>query len=518
MKSKTLFKGAVLLIICNLIGKALGAVYRIPLARILGGEGMGQYQLAFPLYCLILTISTSGIPVAISKLVAEFNISHRYKDIKKLLWISVGVLTGVSLLGAAVIVFGARLIASLQGNPTTYICYYAIAPAVLFVGVLSAFRGYFQGNLLMFPTAISGVIEQTFKMLFGLYFARKLSVLGTEYAVFGALLGISLSEFIAFVFLIVCYFVYSKKHKNTSDLQPAKFKFLTRQLLSLAVPITLGGLINPITTMVDSLLSVNILMGVGYSSSRATMMLGIQSGVVDPLVNLPVIIAISLGAVLLPNLSSLKAENKSENIKEIIEKCFQITLSISIVSAICFIIFGNQILSFLYGGSFDQVELVLGLKLMMLASANIIFLSLVQISTSILQGLGYSKYPVKTLFIGCLIKIFFNVILLRVPALNIQGAVISGGICYFVVMLLNYNKIHKLTGATIKDSYFYVSIQACFVSLFAYFSNEIFQMAFSSTLSLFFAGSLAVLVFALTYYFFFLNNRSKLQVLSKKTN
>jgi stage V sporulation protein B len=509
MKTKPIIKGALVLIICSLIGKVLGAVYRIPLARILGGVGMGQYQLTFPLYCLILTVSTSGIPVAISKLVAEFKAQKRFYDSKRLLWLSVFILTIISLLGAGLIVLGAKTISAFQGNPSVYVCYYGIAPAIVFVGVLSAFRGYFQGNLIMFPTAISGLVEQIFKMIFGLALAVKFSVYGTEYAVLGALVGVSISEFVAFVFLFVCYLCHLKKNKVVSSLPKSSFKFLARQLASLAVPITLGGLISPLSSMVDSLFAVNLLMSSGFSNSAATMMLGIQSGVVEPLVNLPVVISVSLGTVLLPNLSALCAEKNEEKIKQMIEKSYQISLSISIVCAICYVIFGSQILSFLYGGSFSSYELFLAEKLLMLASLNIMFLSIVQVSSSVLQGLGHSKYTVKTLFVGCVIKVAINFVLLQIPSINIMGAVISGGVCYFVIMMLNYVKVKKLTGVSIKNSYFYVSIQACFVSLFAYFSNTLFQMVFNGMMSMICAGLIAVFVFAITYYVFFMRKNEK---------
>ncbi len=504
MAKNGFIKGAMLLIIFNLVGKIIGAVYRIPLANIVGSVGMGKYQLAFPLYCLILTISTSGIPVAISKLVAEYNSKNRFKDSKRLLRISILILTVISAIGMIVVIFGAKFIAKIQGNASNYICYYGIAPAILFVGVLSAFRGYFQGNLLMFPTAFSGFIEQVFKMVCGLYLAKRLIVYGTEFAVLGALIGISISELFAFIFLLFCYIFYSRKHNHMQEISMLSYRHLTKNLINISVPVTLGGLITPVTSMIDSLLVVNILMYRGFSNSNATMLLGIQSGVVEPLINLPVVIAISLSTVLLPNLSSLLAKNSKTEIKNLIERAYQICLSIAITCAICFVIFGGQILSFLYGRSFDPNELGIAIKLLFLGSLNIIFLSLVQVTASVLQGMNKQKYPVKSLLIGCSIKIVLDVVLLLIQPINIMGAVISGGVCYLVVFMLNYNMVKKLTGATLSNSFFYVSIQACFVCMFAYFSNLLFKMVFSEMIAMFIAGILAVLVFATTFYVFFM--------------
>ncbi len=527
MKNKVFFKGAAILIICNLIGKVLGAVYRIPLARIIGGVGMGQYQLVFPLYCLILTISTSGIPIAISKLVSEYNAGGRFKDSKKLLKISLIWLTGISILGAAVIIFGAKLISGLQGNPDAYVCYYGIAPAIVFVGLLSAFRGYFQGNLLMFPTAISSLIEQLVKMVLGLYFATKLSVFGVQYAVLGALAGISISEFVSCLFLIICYFAISKIRKRQSVDDSYTNKFLTKRLFSLSVPITLGGLISPITSIVDSLLVVNLLMFTGLSSVSATMLLGIQAGVVEPLINLPVVIAVSISTVLLPNLSSLSAkskiegENADDKIKNLIEKSYQVTLSISLAFAICFIIFGNQILNFLFGGSFTPDELLIATKLLFIGSINVVLLSLVQVTAGALQALNHPKVPVKAMLIGCGVKIALNAALISIKGIGIMGAVIAGAVCYFIVLCINYAKLKKLTGAKLfGKSYFYISIQECFVCLFAFAGNTLFKSLFSETLSMFVSGLIVVAIFAITYYVFFMSNAftSNLDNISDKNN
>lgn len=509
-------KSAIILIVCNLIGKVLGAVYRIPLAGVLGSVGMGMYQLVFPLYCLILTISTSGMPVAISKLVAENNSKNNFNNSKKILKISLLILTIVSFVGAAVVIVFARFISKIQGNIDIYICYYGIAPAILFVGMLSAFRGYFQGNLLMFPTAISSLIENIVKMILGLLFANRLIVFGVEYAVLGALIGVSISEFVSVLFLVICYFIFNKKKNKKTELKSESFKFLTKQIFSLAVPVTLGGLIAPITAMVDSLLVVNLLMFSGFSSARATTMLGLQSGVVEPLVNIPVIIAVSISMVLLPNISKFNAENSKEKIKNVIENSFQISLCISLACAICFVIFGEQILNFLYGSALKEDELLIATKLLFLGSFNIIFLSLVQVTAGALQGLGYSKVPVKSLLVGCVIKIVLDVVFILIKPINIYGSVLSGAVCYFVVFMLNYFRLKRLINVDLKDTFFYIAIQECLVCMFAFFANKICVLLFSQTISMFVAGLITVAVFFVTYYVFFVYGKKSLDFEEKQ--
>ena len=143
---------------------------------------------------------------------------------------------------------------------------------------------------------------------------------------------------------------------------------------------------------------------------------------------------------------------------------------------------------------------------MFLSGVNIIFLSLVQVSAGVLQGLGKPNEPVKALLVGCVLKIAFDVALILIKPLNIFGAVLSAGGCYFAVLLLNQNKVYKLTGAKIFSDYFHISIQVCFVSLFAFGANILFKMVFSETIALFIAGIIAVIVFLVTYYSFFIQS------------
>lgn len=507
-------KGAAILVIFNLIGKIIGAIYRIPLGNLLGAEGIGKYQLVFPLYSLLLSVSVSGIPVAISKIVAEYNSKGQFGDSKKLLKLAILYLFFISLFCSLIIVFCSRFIANLQGNPEIYFCYYGIAPAVLFVGILSVFRGYFQGNLKMFPTAISNLIEQSGKLVFGLFFANKLIKFGVVYGVLGALIGISISEFLALIFLCVYYLFYRRKNRNKSLAILTK-RGISKQLLFTSLPITLGGMAGPITAIIDSLLVVNLLIFSGFSSSEATSLLGLQSGIIEPLINIPIVIAVAISASLLPNVSKLHAAGDEEEKKLLIEKAFQIVLSVSLVCAICFVIFGKQILLLLYGGTLGSNEIMISVKLLFLGVFNLILLSLVQVSSGILQGIGKQNLTVKSILIGSGIKIILTVVLVSIDKINIYGAMISGGVSYFIVFLINYNKIKAQTEARIGNVFYGVIVQECLVCLFAFLSNMLFSMTFGENVALFASGFVSVMIFAVTYYVLFIIEKPKTISLDK---
>lgn len=509
MKRNSILKGAFLLIICNLIGKVLGAIYKIPLASIVGSKGMGEYQLVFPIYCLILTLSSSGMPVAISKIVSELKAEGKHRDCKTLLAISAAALSALSLLGALIIIFIAKPVASFQGNYGAHLCYYALAPAVLFVGLLSAFRGYFQGNLLMFPTAISSLIEQTTKVLFGLFLAKRMIVYGVEMAVLGALIGVSVSEFFACIFLATLYFLQRKK-SNSYEVERAYSKGqLFKRLVSFSMPITLGGLVLPVTTIIDSFLVVNLLMFMGYSSASATSLFGVQAGIVEPLINLPIVVAVSISTAILPNLSAVSARGDRQKLSSLIEQALRLTLSISLCSAACFVIFGRQLLALVFGRSLTSTELNVAVKLLLLSSLNVIFISLVQVLSSSLQAIGRPKEAVKSLILGCCLKVVMETALLLVPKVGILAVVISAGLCYFVVLCKNYSSLQKYCKVKLFSGYYYTSIQLFFVCMFAFFLNFMFINLFGEMLALVLAGTVTLMVFCITYYAFFVSKSNE---------
>ena len=213
---KRFASGAGMLAVLGVIGKVIGMFYRLPLTNILGAEGMGLYQLIFPLYSLILAVGCGGMPAAISKYISELTASGDTALAKRALKITI---VGLSVFGvfAALALFLLRDgIAALQGNPKTALSYAAIAPAVFFSGLIACYRGYFQGMHNMFPSGISQIIEQIVKVALGLIFAALFVGNGVEYGVMGAILGVSLSEAVALMYLALRFtFVVEKQQEGT---------------------------------------------------------------------------------------------------------------------------------------------------------------------------------------------------------------------------------------------------------------------------------------------------------------
>jgi Membrane protein involved in the export of O-antigen and teichoic acid len=214
-RQKSLASGAVILGTAGLIAKVLGALYRIPLTNLIGGEGMGMYQLVYSLYAVMLSVAAGGFPVAVSRLVAERNADGRSS--KNVLKSGAAAVVSFSLFIAAIMVVFSNFTARLQGNSSVAAGYVVIAPAVILVGAASLLRGWFQGNVNMYPTAISQLLEQAVKLGAGLGFAYYLSSKGIINAVCGALLGVTISELFSLIFLAV---LYAFQQKNSYKLFP----------------------------------------------------------------------------------------------------------------------------------------------------------------------------------------------------------------------------------------------------------------------------------------------------------
>ena len=266
-------KSVFILSLGGFIAKLLGAFYRIPLTNIIGSYGMGIYQLVFPLFSLLLTNSTAGIPVAVSKLVAEKAAVGQHKQAHKVFNTALVMLATFGLIGSALLFFLSNNIAALQGNGDAATAYKIIAPSVFLVCIISAYRGYFQGLMQMSPTAVSQIVEQVVKMTVGLVCAIKFMPDVIKSVNF-AILGVTLSEVAATVLLFVMYlFQKRKKTDDVGNLQPFDRKKTVKSLLILCLPITLSGLIIPLTQLVDSVLVLNIL-----KTSNATELYGLWAG------------------------------------------------------------------------------------------------------------------------------------------------------------------------------------------------------------------------------------------------
>lgn len=277
--SKLFFKNAFIIAAGGFIAKILGALYRIPLTNLLGGTGMGLYQMVFPVYCILLDFAGAGLPCGLSKLIsANVGEDAETKNVKtfKTAFLLMSAIGGV---GSLAMFFAAKPLAIAQGNGEAYLAYTALSPAVFFVALISCYRGYFQGRQMMMPTALSQIIEQLVKLGAGLG-AVKLLLPSAPRAAAGAAFAVTLSEVAAFIMLAVMY----RKFKTGSKLSKEDFSREAKGIFKICLPVTLVSVLLPLSQVADSFLIINIL---GRSGENATSLYGLFSGGVMSVIGVP---------------------------------------------------------------------------------------------------------------------------------------------------------------------------------------------------------------------------------------
>lgn len=446
MTTSTFLRGAAILTAAGLLSKLLGALYRIPFFRVVGPEGMGLYQMAYPLYTMLLALSSAGIPIAVSKLVSE-NLAHRdFAGINKVFGVSLVFITAVSGITSVLLMQSAHYLSDRVLHDTrAYYSIAAIAPAVFFVGIMSVFRGYFQGFQEMVPTAVSQVIEQFTRVVTVLVGAYVFLPRGVEFAAAAATFGAVTGSAAGAMFLGGLYFLkpfysvtpvgYISGFRGNSE---GTLRIL-RRLVILALPISLGGLVLPVMQTLDALTVPGRLQLAGYSVQRATQLYGELTGGAVTLINLPTVITISLAASLVPAISRYLECSNYRGIQRQTASAMQITVLVCLPAAVGLAVLAAPISDLLY----DCPEA--GLPLAFIAPAALL-LGLHQTSAGILQGMGKTLLPVLNLVLGALTKFACNYTLTAMPSIGIIGAALGTVLGFLVSSYLNVLFIRRFTG------------------------------------------------------------------------
>lgn len=445
-------KGAAILGIAGILVKILGAFYRIPLGNLIGLEGMGYYQTAYPFYILALTASTAGFPVAIAKMVSEKRALGDYGGAKKVFQVSLVILAIFGLLSAGFLYFKAEAIVNKVDNPGAYYALVALSPALFFVPIMSVFRGYFQGSHDMVPTAISQVFEQFFRVVFGIYLAYTFLSKGLEEAAGGASLGGTIGALAGTIVVILIYLKrkssIDKEIENSIVKEIIPTKSIIKDLLLIAIPITIGAAITPLMDLIDLELVMVRLQDIGFDNQRANVLFGALKGNAQTLINLPQTFAMALCASIVPAISSSRAEGDIIGEGKIISAGIKITLMIAVAAAVGLFVLAVDIIGLLYFKNTPEEILLTG-RILQTLSIGVIFVMLLQISSSMLQGLGKPMLAAINLFIGLIFKAVLTYFLTGVESLNVFGAAISTVITYLIVAFLNLRMVLKVSNAHI---------------------------------------------------------------------
>lgn len=447
-KSKSIIGGMTVLGLAGVICKLVGVLYSIPLTWMIGTRGLGVYNAVFPAYNLLLTISSAGLPVAVSRLVARSLAKDDPSSARNVFKTALILLTAVGSVATIIMLAGSNLLAVASDQPTSRIGFQVIAPCVLLVCMLSAFRGFMQGQQNMTPTAISQLIEQVGKVFLALPMAYFGSKIGIEYGAAGALLGTTIVEGIALLYMIILYFrrkaAFASLPQLTNEL-PESRSSIAKQLMGISLPITIGACIVPLSQYIDSTMLVGRLMSTGMEADKAASVYGLFSGTVIRIINIPTALALAVSMSLVPAISSAKAIEDHRQIVRQTDLGMRFAFLIGLPCSIGMSVLAEPLMRFFYEGSIVEEELILGGELLTMSGLTIILFTVVQATTSVLQGLGKQRIPMYTLVAGVVCKIVLNYVLIAIPEINIHGAPIASLVCYTVSMLPNLYYMLKYT-------------------------------------------------------------------------
>lgn len=414
---QSFLKGAALISLGNFSAKVLGALFRIPLTGILGAEGVGLYQLAYPFYCLLLTLASSGLPSGISRIVAK-EIKEggtgrsALKSALKLFFI-VG-------MGGTILMFSLRnVLSDWQGEPLAS-GYIALCPAVGLVAMLSVFRGYFQGRCNMLPTAVSEVTEQLVKGSFSLVLASFFAK-DTLSAVTAVLFSVSVSEGVA---LFVMYLTYRRERVEESKTEIPCPGF--GHILSLTLPVAAAAAVLPFSQFIDSRICVHLLKKI---SDEGVSLFGLYEGGAMTLIGLPVAVCYGLAASIIPRL-------QGEDTKKKTIQALSVTLLLAVPCAVVLFFFARS-LGGLFFRNLQDGQLDILARLIRISSPIAVTHACAQTLAACLIGKGRAGRAAVNMGLAATVKIVVVCLTVGRENIGIYGMAIAANICYFLAFVLN---------------------------------------------------------------------------------
>ena len=433
---KNLVIGALILTVAGVITRLLGFVFRIYMSNLIGSEGMGLYQLIIPLYMLAGTLSTSGVSVAISKLIAEENAKKQLGNVKKILKASL-FLTGTigGIVGLFLFVNSSYIGYNFLKDARTILAIRYLAPCIPFMALSSCLRGYFYGIQDVTKPAFAQVLEQFIRigvvyLIIGSWISK-----GLEYACAAAILGITAGEIISCGYVYFAYRAYNKKNVNLSKPSITLISSVG-SILTIAVPITASRTVSSILKMAENILIPIQLQLFGLSHHSALSTFGMLKGMVMPLLFFPTALLSSLAVTLVPAVSEANAINGKRRIHHTVSKALKYTLLVGICMICIFISFSYELGIAIYH------DKEVGEMLRML-SFICPFMYIQLIVVGILNGLGEQMVPFINSLFDSLISLFF--VFFCIPLFGFKAYLCGMAVSSIVVSILNLHKLLTLT-------------------------------------------------------------------------
>lgn len=455
-------RGALSLSIATAAVKIIGALYKIPIQNLLGADGSSLYNVAYTIYTFLFVLATAGLPVAISKMVSE-SVTAGREDAERIFSVAFSLFLFIGTAGALVMLLFADQIAAAMNAKEAAWAIRAISPSIFLIVFISPFRGYYQGHEDMKPTAVSQVLEALGKLVFGtgLTFVVLNVIIPADgtaenriarntYGSAAAILGVSVGILLSAIYLMS----RSRKlgllrERNVSSSARPRGKIL-REMVSVAIPITLGSAVLSITNLIDSGLTRGLLVsGAGFSEAQRDLYHGAYTWAVT-LYTLPSSFVITLAVSLLPAIAAYRVRKDHQGVIRTTRSAIRVTSLLGMPAGVGFFCLSEPILNLLYGRSEEGIKACeIAAPLLQTLGIAVIFVCIVTVTNSVLQSLGMVYIPIVTMAIGSASKLICTYVLVGNPKFHINGAPVGTLICFGLIAVLNLAVVMRATGAGI---------------------------------------------------------------------
>ena len=430
--------GVFVLTLSAIIVKIIGLIYKIPMLRLLGSEGMGYFNSAYEIYALFCSIATTGLPVAMSVILSSLGEGDAAKKVFR---VAMRIFLCLGVVGCAIMIAFARPFAAFLGNEKAAYCIIAIAPTVFFICLSSAYRGYFQGRCKMAPTGASQVIEAAGKLLLGLLFALVALNAGfsTETVAAFAVMGLTLGVAASLLYLSIAKKICDGK--SACDMRSGGEKGIVGRLLKIAVPVTLSSSVVSVSKVIDMSIILRRLRDIGQSSEGAFSTYGIYTTLAIPLFSLAPTLVSSIALPLVPSLSAAVSRGDREEEMLAATNALRLTALVSAPASLGLSLFARPILELIFSG--EESAIAVAEPLLVILGLSVIASCFITVGNAILQSYGKAHIPLISMAVGTLLKIAVAWILIGEENVGLVGAPIGTLVCDLVINSVNFYFIGK---------------------------------------------------------------------------
>ena len=471
-----------------IVVKLFGALFKIFVLKQLSGIGAAYFNTSYTLFTPISSLAQAGFPTAVAKMVANFDVQKRYRDIKKTMRVAKILFVAVGLLGSLILGLVAYPYVTMNSMEGAFWATVAIAPSLLFLCVTSVYRGYYEGLRNMRPTAVSEIVEVVVKVLVGLVLtwaviqagntqfentgrvfgqaaetAEAAYLLIMPYAAAAAILGVTASTLAGMLYIALRHRIRGdgiSKEECAAAPKPVGARSIVKSLVKIAIPISLGAFVLNLATLIDTMTITNAMNRAftqRFEEIRAifgsvvpkenftpelfgTFLYGAYSFAFSIFNLIPAFTGI-FGKSALPNVVNCWTAKHQEGLKRNIESTLRMSSLIAVPAGIGLSVLAKPILTLLY--SSQPAEVAIACPAMQIMGISVIFLAILTPAFSILQAMDQVYLPVKLMLIGSGIKILVNLLLIPIPQVNLKGAAYGTLACYVFIATASIRMVRR---------------------------------------------------------------------------